>query len=185
MPRSTPDELTAIPDVHTFILRVQILNVADMSTQTETHPLITGIAQVKLPVTDLPRSVSWYCEVLDLRHWIEFVEEGEVCGAGLIDRSGAFNIALRLRQRCAGHPVLTGFDVVAFTPSSRFALDVLAGRCSRLGVTHSGIADGPEGSRLDIPDPDGTVLRFYHFTAPTTGFTTVEATPEGMVASTV
>ena len=35
------------------------------------------------------------------------------------------------------------------------------------------------------PDGDGTVLRFYHFTAPTTGFTTVEATPEGMVASTV
>ena len=32
------------------------------------------IAQVKLPVTDLARSVSWYRRLLDLRLWTEFVE---------------------------------------------------------------------------------------------------------------
>lgn len=135
------------------------------------QPLIERIAQVKLPVTDLAASVAWYAAVLDLRHWVEIVEDDEVRGAGLIDREKSFNVALRLREHCAAEPVLTGFDVVTFLPRSRDALSALAARCDRLGVAHSGISDGPEGSRLDIPDPDGTVLRFYDFTTPTDGFT--------------
>ena len=87
-------------------------------THTETHPstaaLIAGFAQVKLPVTDLARSIAWYRDVLGLRHWTEFSEEGQVRGAGLIDPDGRFNIALRLREHCAGTPDLTGFDVVAY-----------------------------------------------------------------------
>jgi hypothetical protein len=50
----------------------------------------------------------------------------------------------------------------------------MAARCDRLGIAHSGVQDTPAGPRLDIPDPDGTVLRFYHFTDPTDGFTGVE-----------
>lgn len=136
-----------------------------------TSDIITGIAQVKLPVTDLARSIAWYGSVLGLRHWTEFCEDGQVRGAGMIDPGGRFNIALRLREHCTGTPDLTGFDVVAFTPVSRSALDVLVAHCDRLGVAHSPCLEGPEGARLDIPDPDGTVLRFYHFTAPTAGFT--------------
>jgi hypothetical protein len=30
------------------------------------------------------------------------------------------------------------------------------------------------GFRLDVPDPDGTVVRFYHCTAPMDGFMGVE-----------
>ena len=48
---------------------------------------------------------------------------------------------------------------LGYDPSRRFA--------------HSGVADGPTGAVLDVTDPDGTVLRFYHFTAPTDGFTGV------------
>ncbi len=133
------------------------------------------IAQVKLPVTDLARSVAWYRRLLDLRLWMEFVEDGVLCGAGLIDPGGGFNIALRDRRVCAGRPDLTGFDVVAFRPSARADLDDLVSRCERLGVAHGGIVDTPGGPRLDIPDPDGTVLRFYHFTAPTEGFAGLES----------
>ena len=32
----------------------------------------------------------------------------------------------------------------------------------------------PAGQLLDVPDPDGTVLRFYNFTDPTEGFTGVQ-----------
>ena len=136
-----------------------------------TQPLIDRIGQVKLPVTDLATSTAWYVAVLELRHWVEIVEDDEVRGVGLIDGEKRFNVSLRLREHCAAKPVLTGFDVVAFLPSSRDALAALAARCDRLGVAHSGVSDGPEGSRLDIPDPDGTVLRFYDFTAPTDGCT--------------
>jgi catechol 2,3-dioxygenase-like lactoylglutathione lyase family enzyme len=132
------------------------------------------IAQVKLPVTDLARSVAWYCRLLDLRLWTEFAEDGVVRGAGLIDPRGRFGIALRDRAVCASRPDLSGFDVVAFLPDSRAVLDDLVSRCESLGIAHGGIVDTPAGPRLDIPDPDGTVLRFYHFTDPTEGFVGIE-----------
>lgn len=71
-------------------------------------------------------------------------------------------------------PQLRGFDVVAFQPESAAVLDDLTARCDRLGVAHSGIEHTPAGPRLDIPDPDGTVLRFYHFTGPIDRFTGIE-----------
>ena len=132
------------------------------------------IAQIKLPVTDLARSVAWYRRLLELRLWAEFVEDGVLRGAGLIDPRGRFNIALRDRTVCAGRPDLGGFDVVAFLPASRSVLDDMVRRCDRLGVAHNGIEDTPGGPRLDIPDPDRTVLRFYHFTGATDGFTGIE-----------
>jgi catechol 2,3-dioxygenase-like lactoylglutathione lyase family enzyme len=135
---------------------------------------LDGIAQVKLPVKDLARSVTWYRRLLDLRLWVEIVEDDVLRGAGLIDPQGRFNISLRDRAACASQPDLHGFDVVAFLPASRSVLDDMAARCDRLGIAHSGIQDTPAGPRLDIPDPDGTVLRFYHFTDPTDGFTGVE-----------
>jgi catechol 2,3-dioxygenase-like lactoylglutathione lyase family enzyme len=46
---------------------------------------ITGldpIAQVKLPVTDLACSVTWYRQLLGLRLWTEFVEDGVLVAPG-------------------------------------------------------------------------------------------------------
>jgi hypothetical protein len=94
-------------------------------------------------------------------------------GAGLIDPQGRFNISLRDRTVCASRPDLNGFDVVAFLPASRSVLDDMVARCDRLGIRHNGIQETPAGALLDVPDPDGTVLRFYHFTDPTDGFTGV------------
>jgi catechol 2,3-dioxygenase-like lactoylglutathione lyase family enzyme len=138
---------------------------------------ITGldrIAQVKLPVNDLAVSVAWYRRLLDLRLWVEIVEDGMLRGAGLIDPQGRFNISLRDRSVCASQPDMNGFDVVAFLPSSRSVLDEMVARCDRFGVAHHGIQATPAGALLDVPDPDGTVLRFYHFTDPTEGFTGVQ-----------
>ncbi|MDD7937927.1 VOC family protein [Actinomycetospora lutea] len=135
---------------------------------------VDGILQVKLPVTDLSRSVAWYRAVLGLRLWMEFVEDGELCGAGLIDDEAGYTIALRDRRATVSGPDLRGFDVVALHPTSSAALEALAARCDELGVEHSGIRGTPDGSYLDVPDPDGTVLRFYHYTGPTAGFTGME-----------
>jgi catechol 2,3-dioxygenase-like lactoylglutathione lyase family enzyme len=134
---------------------------------------ILGLLQVKLPVTDLARSVGFYTRLLDLRLWVEIVEHDVVRGAGLIDRDGRYNISLRDRDVCASTPDLTGFDVVAFRPADRDALVRLAERCDREGFPHTDVVDGPTGAVLDVTDPDGTVLRFYHFTMPTGGFTGV------------
>ncbi|MBG0568560.1 VOC family protein [Actinoplanes aureus] len=145
---------------------------------TDTATGIAGldrIAQIKLPVTDLARSVAWYRDLLDLRLWAEFLEDGVVRGVGLIDPRGRFNIALRDRSVCAASPDLRGFDVVAFLPASGSVLTELMDRCARLGIAHNGVEETPAGPRLDIPDPDGTVLRFYHFTESTDGFVGVES----------
>jgi catechol 2,3-dioxygenase-like lactoylglutathione lyase family enzyme len=147
-----------------------------VTTETTRAPIagLTRIGQVKLPVTDLARSVAWYRDLLGLRLWVEFVEDGVLRGAGLIDDHGRFAIALRERDACAGRPSLDGFDVVAFQPDAEEVLHELVARCERLGVVHGGIRRTPDGAVLDVPDPDGTVLRFYHYTGALTGFTGVE-----------
>ncbi len=146
--------------------------------------MIERIAQVKIPVTDLAVSVPWYVAVLDLRLWTEFVEDGELRGAGLIDRDARFGVALRDRRFCASKPDLSGFDVVAFTPSSRESLDELAARCDALGFARSEIVDFGDGWVLDVPDPDGTVLRFYHFTGRTDVFTGYSSASGGRSSAT-
>jgi catechol 2,3-dioxygenase-like lactoylglutathione lyase family enzyme len=141
------------------------------------------IAQVKLPVTDLARSIGWYRDLLGLRLFAEFTEDGVVRGAGLIDPHERFCIALRDRTVCAGTPRLDGFDVLAFLPASRAVLDEIVARCERFGIGYAQPYDTPAGTILDVPDPDGTVLRFYHFTAATAGFTGIESRAGAIVGS--
>lgn len=145
-----------------------------MTTTSDGISGLGPIAQVKLPVTDLARSVTWYRRLLGLRLWAEFVEDGVLVGAGLMDQERRFNIALRQRAFCASRPDLSGFDIVAFLPASRAVLEEMVTRCDRLDIAHSGIEDTPGGPRLDVADPDGTVLRFYYFTGPTDVFTGIE-----------
>jgi catechol 2,3-dioxygenase-like lactoylglutathione lyase family enzyme len=124
---------------------------------------LTKILQVKLPVTDLRRSVSWYTSLLDLDLAAEFVEQGTLRGVALVDRDGEYVIALRDREVCAGRPNLAGFDVVGLALSVPQDLQRLIERCDRLGVEHGEIQDrGAQRLAVDVPDPDGTVLRFIH-----------------------
>lgn len=119
------------------------------------------IRHVKLPVTDLARSVAWYRSLLELELAGEFAEDGELRGVQLVDPDGAFGIALRVREHCANRPDLAGFDAFALEAESVAALHRLAERSDQLGVPHGGVQDrGEWGANLDIADPDGTVLRF-------------------------
>ena len=119
------------------------------------------IHHVKIPVTDLGRSMVWYARLLDLVLCREFVEQDALRGAALRSPEASFLIALRERQFCASRPDLAGFDVVALHIISRDALAGLAVKCDRLGIEHSPIRDrGPDEAIVDVPDPDGTVLRF-------------------------
>jgi len=123
---------------------------------------MTRVLQVKLPVTDLQRSVGWYCRLMDLALRYEFVEDGELRGAVLHSEEGGFNVALRLRQHCAGTPDLTGFDVMGLHMASREALAGVRERCAALGAACTEIQDrGPHEAVVDVTDPDGTLLRFY------------------------
>lgn len=123
---------------------------------------MTKVLHVKLPVTDLQRSVDWYAGLMDLHLTHEFIEDGEVRGAALHSAEGSFSFALRLREHCPGQPVLNGFDVVALHMVDRDAVVRMSERCRRLGVMCSPVQDPREHEAIvDVADPDGTVLRFY------------------------
>jgi catechol 2,3-dioxygenase-like lactoylglutathione lyase family enzyme len=118
------------------------------------------IRHVKLPATDLRRSVAWYRELLGMELVAEFREQGQLRGAQLMDQAG-FGVALRDREHCAGRPSLAGYDIFALEVGSVGDLHRLGERAAAMGSPHSEVEDrGEHGAYLDVTDPDGTVLRF-------------------------
>jgi len=139
-------------------------------------PALAGIHHVKLPVTDLARSLEWYRSRLGYEVEIEFIEQGKLMGYALSHPGGGPGLALRLdpaRARAAA-----GFDYFAFGVPGKAQLDQLAARLDALGQPHAGVHMATLGWILpEVPDPDGHPLRFYtmaHHTDPdTTGVTTI------------
>lgn len=123
-------------------------------------PTILGIRQIKIPVTELARSVRWYTRLLGLHLHREFVEQGTLAGA-VMSHPGGFVLSVRLRDLVPGQPAFGGFDLFSLGVSDRTDLDALAAGANTLGSAHSGIVDrGVDGYHLDVADPDGTMIRF-------------------------
>jgi catechol 2,3-dioxygenase-like lactoylglutathione lyase family enzyme len=135
--------------------------MADFSLSGDgTPPRVLGIYQVKMPVSDLARSVAWYTTLLGLTLHREFVEGGELTGAVMLHPDG-FVLSARLRQRVPGEPSFAGFDLFSLGVTDRADLETLAARARQLGSECSEIADrGVDGYALDIADPDGVLVRF-------------------------
>ena len=125
---------------------------------------LTGLLHVKVPVTDVERSARWYMLLFDLELMYEFCEQGIVRGVVLFHRSGDFSIALRDREAIPGRPLLDRFDLFAVSVEEREVLARLRRRCAEMGTPHGELEDRPDGTVLDIPDPDGTIIRCYHYT---------------------
>ena len=123
---------------------------------------IEGIRQVKIPVSDLQRSVDWYRKAFGLRLGWEFVENGVVSGAVLTDDDATFLLGLRRRDAVPGEPAFAGFDLFSLGVGSVDVLKALVERFDELGIDHDPLFDrGPGGGvQLDVPDLDGTVIRF-------------------------
>ena len=71
-------------------------------------PVLAGIHHLKLPVTDLARSLEWYRSRLGYQLQIEFVEQGTLMGYALAHPAGGPDLALRLDQERAR--AAAGFD---------------------------------------------------------------------------
>ena len=60
------------------------------------------------------------------------------------------------------HPPFGGFDIVTLHMATRQSLAELKQRCAAHGVSSSPIQPRADNEAIiDVPDPDGTVLRFY------------------------
>jgi catechol 2,3-dioxygenase-like lactoylglutathione lyase family enzyme len=125
-----------------------------------TRPVaVAGVHHLKVPVTDLARSRSWYADVLSLVVELEFRDDdGTVRGLAFERRCG---LTLCLREDVARARALAGFDPFAVLVPTRADLDGVLDRLEELGVPHSPIITASLGWLVRVADPDGIELRFY------------------------
>ncbi|MEV6850036.1 VOC family protein [Actinoplanes sp. NPDC051411] len=122
---------------------------------------LAGIHHVKIPVTDLARSLRWYRQVFGLRPTVEFRDaDGVVRGlAGEVPGLGPAALTLRVNPVAAEGS--RGFDPVSFAVATRDDLAVWAEHLDSLEVKHSPLIEASIGWLLVFDDPDGLTLHLY------------------------
>jgi catechol 2,3-dioxygenase-like lactoylglutathione lyase family enzyme len=125
-----------------------------------TAPALDGIHHLKLPVSDLSRSLTWYQDRLGYEVMHEFVEDGECMGVAMTHPNGGPDFAIRLDPDRA--QVAAGFDYFAIGVPGREAIESLAASFTERGDHHDGVLRTPVGwVLLGVQDPDGHAIRFY------------------------
>jgi len=123
-------------------------------------PALAGIHHIKIPVTDLARSIAWYTSRLGYTEGFHFVEDGVFIGVALEHPNGGPDLALRLNP--AASAGLGDFDFLVVGVPDRPAIEALAARLTELGDEHAGVHRATLGWILPLlHDPDGHEVRFY------------------------
>lgn len=122
--------------------------------------MIAGIHHIKLPVSDVGRSRSWYQRVLGFHTEIEFVEDGEVTGVAV--RRDGCQPQIALRQDPDRARALSGFDAVALLVPTRDDVQRWSAALDDLGEEHQ-VVQGHRGGAVivGLRDPDGIEIRLY------------------------
>ncbi len=123
--------------------------------------MISGVHHLKLPVSDVRRSVEWYERVLGFELLIDFVEDGELRGVALQREDLPTSIALRLDPARAR--ALSGFDAVALLVPTHEEVGRWEAALDRIGEPHGGVITGHRGGLVlvGLHDPDGIEIRLY------------------------
>ncbi|WP_412541160.1 VOC family protein [Longispora sp. K20-0274] len=126
-----------------------------------TSPVLSGIHHVKIPVTDLERSIEWYGRVFGFTVNMEFPDDdGVVRGvAGTVPGLGDTLLTLRVNAEAARGCV--GFDPVSFAVDGRADVEAWAAHLDGVGVGHSPVIEASVGWLLVFDDPDGISLHLY------------------------
>ncbi|MFX0578149.1 VOC family protein [Nocardia nepalensis] len=130
------------------------------------RPDLAGIHHLKIPVTDLRRSLPWYEQVFGYTVVLEVTDDdGVVRGVGG-EIPGLAGTKLALRQNPTLAAAMTGFDPVAFAVEDQAAVRAWAEHLDRLGIAHTPLIEGKTGWLIALTDPDGINLVIYSWTAP-------------------
>lgn len=123
-------------------------------------PALEGIHHLKLPVSDLERSMAWYQGLLGYETMIEFVEDGVLMGVSMTHPNGGPDLALRRDPDRAD--AAAGFDYFSIGVPGQEAIEALAAHLTSAGATVGGVERTPVGwVLLGVQDPDGHDVRFY------------------------
>jgi catechol 2,3-dioxygenase-like lactoylglutathione lyase family enzyme len=120
---------------------------------------VSGLHHVKLPVRDVARSVGWYGRAFGFTRVWEIREDGELHGAALRHPDSGLQLALRRDPSRAA--ALAGFDTVCLAVGTRRDLDAVLDDLDERGVAHGSPLAGRGGDAVDVPDPDGHLVRLH------------------------
>ena len=129
-------------------------------------PSITGIAHVELSVTDLDRSVDWYCRLLGAKDvWRGANEKGGYKACAVVEPVTRTVLAFTEHAAAKRVPfshLIPGLDHLSFRVADRAAIDAWATWLDELGIAHDPIDDQGFAVGLNLLDPDGIALEFYY-----------------------
>jgi catechol 2,3-dioxygenase-like lactoylglutathione lyase family enzyme len=129
------------------------------------HPTLSGIHHVKIPVTDLTRSIDWYARVFGFTVTMEFPDaDGVVRGVGG-DLPGLGDTLLTLRVNPMAAEGCRGFDPVSFGVDDHTDIQAWATHLDELDIGHSPVIEASVGWLLVFDDPDGLQLHLYSWAA--------------------
>lgn len=123
-------------------------------------PTLDAVHHLKLPVSDLGRSIDWYQSRLGYQVVLEFHENNKLTGVSMGHPKGGPGLGLALAPDRA--TLTAGFDYFAIGVPDRAAMLALAGHLTSLGEPHAGVHFATLGWILPmLHDPDGNEVRFY------------------------
>ena len=128
-------------------------------------PDVSGIHHVSVTVTDIERSVPWYCDLLGVT---KLMEESHPDGAGYAVVLGKPDWSMcvglhrhQTNERERFSESRTGLDHIGFMVSARAELDAWESKLTELGVEHSPVNDQGGYAVLVFRDPDNIQLEFF------------------------
>ncbi|WP_435599873.1 VOC family protein [Streptomyces sp. C10-9-1] len=146
---------------------------------------VSGIAAVTILVSDLARSTLWYRDVLGLTVIREFAVDGALWGVVLLDTDANFVFVLQDKGTAPGVQDLRGTRPVVLAAPSHASVENTAERLRDMALSPRGPVTDPDGTFVDVTDPDGIILRFRHVPDDVSlGFQGVSYSADGSVVGT-
>jgi glyoxylase I family protein len=126
-------------------------------------------AHVRLTVTDIARSRSFYDDVFGLPVAVELPADADEATkeqlsflfGGVIYQLGDSLLGLRPVADDSFNENRVGLDHISFAVASRGDLDDAVTTLDRLGVVHGGVKDIGAGWILEFRDPDNVALELF------------------------
>ena len=130
---------------------------------TETSLVFVGLHHLRLPVSDPLRSRDWYVGLFDFRPRLCLEEEDRVVGA-VIDHDSGLTLGLHSKPTVAA--ALSGFCCLALDVGDSDNLAHWCRRLDDLGIHYGAPTEGHLGWYIEVPDPDGLLVRLHTSSQP-------------------